>query len=67
MDEFFIRDFTGGPFVLFSTQHWVAIILIVLFNLSFLFLRRNEKPETLRGWRYTDSHTMEAIESASCC
>jgi hypothetical integral membrane protein (TIGR02206 family) len=53
MDEFFIRDFTGGPFVLFSIQHWVAIILIVLLNLTFLLLRRNAKPETLRIWRYT--------------
>jgi hypothetical integral membrane protein (TIGR02206 family) len=53
MDEFFVKDFTGGPFVLFSTQHWVAIILIVLLNLSFLLLRRNAKPETLRVWRYT--------------
>lgn len=53
MDEFFVKDFTGGPFVLFSTQHWVAIILVVLLNLSFLILRRNAKPETLRVWRYT--------------
>jgi hypothetical integral membrane protein (TIGR02206 family) len=41
MNGFFSKDFAGGPFVLFSTSHWVAIILIVLFNLSFLYLRRN--------------------------
>jgi hypothetical integral membrane protein (TIGR02206 family) len=53
MNQFFTKDFTGGPFVLFSTSHWVAIIVIVLFNLSFLILRRRAKPETLRVWRYT--------------
>lgn len=53
MNEFFTKDFTGGPFVLFSAEHWAAILVIVLLNVSFLFLRRRAKPETLRVWRYT--------------
>lgn len=40
MDQFFTKDFTGGPFVLFSLQHWIAIILILLVNLSLLYFRR---------------------------
>lgn len=52
MNEFFSKDYIGGAFVLFSSEHWAAIIVIVLLNLSFLLLRRRAKPETLRIWRY---------------
>jgi hypothetical integral membrane protein (TIGR02206 family) len=48
MNQFFTKDFSGGPFVLFSTSHWVAIILILLVNLSFVYLRRRNPSEKLR-------------------
>ncbi len=41
MDQFFSKDFTGGPFVLFSTQHWIAIITILLVNLFLVYVSRH--------------------------
>ena len=52
MDEFFVKDFTGGPFVLFSTSHLIAIGLIVLFNLWFLTLRRDPDSQLIKKVRY---------------
>ena len=45
MDQFFSLDFTGGPFVLFSKTHWIALSVIVLFN-GILVLSRNSYTET---------------------
>lgn len=57
MSEFFTREFTGGPFVLFSTQHIIAICLILLINLSFLYWRKVPGEEFQhkfrRGFRVT--------------
>lgn len=52
MDEFFVKDFTGGPFVLFSTSHLIAIGLIVLLNLWFLTLRRDPDSQLNKKVRY---------------
>lgn len=52
MNEFFSKGFSGGPFVLFSTSHWVAIAIIILFNLSFLFLRRSPDQKIRTRLRY---------------
>ncbi len=43
MDGFFVKDFTGSPFVLFSTTHLWALAAIVLVNLYVVFLSR--RPE----------------------
>jgi hypothetical integral membrane protein (TIGR02206 family) len=40
MDSFFVKDFTGGPFVLFSTTHLWALAAIVLLILYVVFLSR---------------------------
>lgn len=40
MDQFFTKEFDGGPFVLFSTQHLIAIALIALVNLTILYISR---------------------------
>jgi hypothetical integral membrane protein (TIGR02206 family) len=39
MNEFFARDFAGGPFILFSPVHLAALAAIVLVNLLLLRLR----------------------------
>lgn len=52
MDEFFVKDFTGGPFVIFSTSHLIAIGLIVLLNLWFLTLRRDPSSPRNKTVRY---------------
>lgn len=52
MDMFFGKEFAGGPFVLFSPTHLVAISVIVLVNLSLLLLRRNPDERLRRAFRY---------------
>ncbi len=64
MNEFFVKDFTGGPFVLFSIQHWLAIFAIVLFNIGFLFLRRKATAKTLRRLRYIMAAALIVNEAA---
>lgn len=44
MDQFFGKDFSGPAFELFGTGHLIALAVILLFNLSFLFLRRSGEP-----------------------
>jgi hypothetical integral membrane protein (TIGR02206 family) len=40
MNSFFAKDFNGGPFVLFSLQHWIAIACIVLAGLLLILSQR---------------------------
>jgi len=63
MDEFFIKDFTGGPFVLFSTSHLIAIGLIVLLNLWFLTLRKDPDSRRNKIVRYTMAAVLIVNES----
>ena len=51
MDQFFTKDFTGGPFVLFSLQHIIAICIIILVNLTFLYLRKKPGEEFQQKFR----------------
>ena len=39
MDQFFTLNFTGGPFVLFSKPHWIALSVIVLINICLVLFR----------------------------
>lgn len=42
MDTFFSGfEYTGKPFELFGTAHLIALAVVLLFNLSFLLLRKN--------------------------
>lgn len=50
--HFFGRDFDGGPFVLFSPSHWVALIAIGLV-IYFVFRLRNSNPQVLGKFRRT--------------
>lgn len=51
MDGFFGKEFSGGPFVLFSFTHWVAIGILVLINLAVLRLRGADERSRTR-FRY---------------
>ncbi len=45
MDTFFSgTEYTGKPFELFGTAHLIALSIVLLFNLSFLFFRK--KPDS---------------------
>lgn len=53
MDQFFAGlEYTGKPFELFGPAHLIALGLVVLFNLSFLFLRRNPVSRLNTAVRY---------------
>jgi hypothetical integral membrane protein (TIGR02206 family) len=52
MEPYFTRDWTGEPFALFGTGHLIALAIVLLVNLSFIFFRRaGERPK--RIFRYT--------------
>jgi hypothetical integral membrane protein (TIGR02206 family) len=53
MEQFFTKEFSGGPFVLFSAQHIIVISILILVNLSFLYLRNIKRPgfqQHFRRW-----------------
>ena len=39
-NDFFAKDWNGGPFVLFGPDHLAIIAFFVLLNLSFFWLRK---------------------------
>ncbi len=51
MDQFFTKEFSNGPFVLFSVQHIIAICVILLVNISFLYFRRRSDEAFQRKFR----------------
>ena len=53
METFFTKDFTGGPFVLFSTQHLIAIGLIILFGAFIILSQRHAGEKSRKTVRYT--------------
>lgn len=53
MSNFFSTDFQGGPFVLFSTQHWIAIGFIILTGLVLILSQRHAGEKSRRVVRYT--------------
>lgn len=51
MDQFFTKEFDGGPFVLFSPQHLIVISLFVLINLSLVYIRKNTSQDFLTKFK----------------
>jgi hypothetical integral membrane protein (TIGR02206 family) len=45
METFFGKDFSQGPFILFSTQHLIAIFLIILVGLIIIVSQRKASSE----------------------
>jgi hypothetical integral membrane protein (TIGR02206 family) len=62
MSQYFIRDYTGGSFVLFGTGHLVFIVFFLLFNLSFIWLRRIDDPGFRKRFRYGLATTSIIVE-----
>ena len=63
MDQFFTKDWTGAPFVLFGPPHVIALIMVVLANLSVILLR-HISPRGRRIFRYTLAAVLLANETA---
>jgi len=52
MDQYFVRDYTGGAFVLFGAWHLGFIIFFLLFNISFIWLRKVDSADFRKKFRY---------------
>ena len=52
MDQYFVRDYTGGAFVLFGSWHLGVIIFFILFNLSFIWMKKISHPMFRQRFRY---------------
>ena len=63
MSQFFAKDWTGAPFVLFGPPHVIALIIIALVNLSVVLLRRISSRDR-RVFRYTLAVILVVNEAA---
>jgi hypothetical integral membrane protein (TIGR02206 family) len=63
MGQFFAKDYTGGAFVIFGPAHLVALGLLALLNLSFIYFRRVESPGGRKAFRYTVAAILLVNES----
>ena len=53
MDQFFGLEFSGSPFQLFGPGHLIALAVIALINLSFIFWRKTATFAQRKAFRYT--------------
>jgi len=53
MNTFFAKDFSEGPFILFSLQHWIAILCIIVAGVIIISLQRNAGPQSRKRLRWT--------------
>jgi hypothetical protein len=53
MGQYFAKEYTGEPFQLFSTGHLIALGILILINLSFIWLRKSDNQKLKDGVRYT--------------
>jgi hypothetical integral membrane protein (TIGR02206 family) len=51
MEQFFAKDYSGGPFVLFGPAHLAALGVVALFILTFTLLSRKISPQTSKTLR----------------
>lgn len=63
MAQFFAKDWTGAPFVMFGPPHIVALILVLLANLSLVRLRRLSQSARTR-FRYALATLLIVNETA---
>ncbi len=52
MNQYFAKDYSGEPFHLFGTGHLISLVVILLINLSFIWLRKSENQKLKDGVRY---------------
>jgi len=64
MEQYFVRDYTGGSFVLFGAWHMGFIIFFLLFNLSFIWLRKINSDTFRKKFRYGLAITSILVELA---
>ena len=64
MGQYFAKDYTGEPFILFGTGHLIALAVIVLINLSFIWLRKSKHQKLKDGVRYAIAATLVIAEGS---
>ena len=64
MIDIFAKDWTGEPFHLFGTGHLIALAVLVLINLSFIWLRKSQNQRLKDGVRYTIVAVLVIAESS---
>ena len=64
MDQFFTLGFSGGPFILFSKSHLIALGVIVLINVCLLLFRHNFTETGMRRFRLTAAVVLIVNEMA---
>jgi hypothetical integral membrane protein (TIGR02206 family) len=52
MGQYFAKNYTGEPFQLFGPGHLIAIVVIILVNLSFIWLRKSKNQKLKDRIRY---------------
>jgi hypothetical integral membrane protein (TIGR02206 family) len=52
MENFFGKDWSGAPFILFGRGHLIALGVVLLVNLSFIWLRRDPSQRLRQNLRY---------------
>jgi hypothetical integral membrane protein (TIGR02206 family) len=52
MGQYFAEDYTGEPFQLFGAGHLIAIFIIILINLTFIWLRKSKDQKLKDRVRY---------------
>lgn len=52
MEYYFGKDFPGEPFKHFSIPHIIVLVLLLIVNLSFIYIRKNPNPKTQKNIRY---------------
>ncbi len=53
MGDFFAKDYTGDPFVLFGSAHVGALIVVLLLNVALVYFGRRLSPRGKKVVRYT--------------
>lgn len=64
MASYFAKDWTGSAFELFGSGHLIFIGFFLLFNLSFIWLRRIQNPAFRKSMRYGLAITSIIVELA---
>lgn len=64
MGEYFAKDYTGAPFVLFNTPHLFALGIVALVNLLVIALRKRFSPSGKKIFRLTLATVLVLNETA---
>ena len=52
MIQYFVKDFTGDPFVIFGGPHLVVLVILALANFSIFLFRQRFSPHIRKAFRY---------------